>query len=323
MTNERLAESTNREMALSPSVRAFLRDARQGLSLPVPGHGNTSARLRALREQAAMDASVGRLFEAHIDARTILFEASVRPPSAAALAVWASGPSASLSLERRGDRFVLSGKRSFCGGASVVDAALVVVDSADGQRLVLIDLHQPGVVVDSHVWKADAFRDAGIATVHFTNVELSADALIGPPGWYGSRPGFWYGAVSVAALWAGIADSVLARLPALRRHRDEIASVSAGSIEASMWAVSALLDQAGAQIDAPLVSRGPRAAKAIALACRHTVRSHIESAIRCFDEEVGPAAAAFDAELGRTRNELAMSLAQSHGPRDLLALAQP
>ena len=327
-------------MSVPPAVRLFVRDARRGLSLPIPGHGNTPERFRALRGEAAKDASVGRLFEAHTDAITILFEASMPPPPMAALAVWASGPATSSFVDKDGDRFVLNGKRAFCGGASVVDAALVIADSPEGERLVLVDLRQPGVFVDSGVWKAEAFRDAGISTVHFTNVGVGPDAFVGPPGWYGSRPGFWYGAVGVAAVWAGITDSLLARLPGLRRYKDDISHAATGSIEASMWAVSALLEQAGTQIDAPpdtertgafgpgrdgwsLDTHGFQSARTIALACRHTVRLLLESAISAFDEEVGPAAVAFDADLARARAELTMSLAQTHRVRDLVVLAQP
>ncbi len=303
-------------------VASFLREAREGASLPVPGLGRTTERLRALRERAANNASVGRLFEAHTDAMAILFEASIPPPPLTALAVWASGPTSSLTLQQDGERCAVNGKRSFCGGASVVDAALVTVDSPDGQRLVLVDLHQPGIRVERGTWKTEAFRHAGIATVHFTDVELRSDAFIGPPGWYGSRRGFWYGAVGVAAVWAGIADSLLSWLPTLRRHSDDLALVATGSIESSMWAVTALLEQAGSQIDGPPDPHPVQGAKSIALSCRHNVRLLLDAAMLAFDHEVGPAAIAFHPELGRMRAELSLALSQTHGPRDLLVLAQ-
>lgn len=306
----------------SIEVASFLREAREGASLPVPGLGRTAERLRALRERAANNASVGRLFEAHTDAMAILFEASIAPPPLAALAVWASGPTSSLTLGHDNEGLVLNGKRAFCGGASVVDAALVTVDSTEGERLVLVDLHQRGVRVESGTWKTEAFRDAGIATVHFDDVQLDSNALVGPPGWYGSRRGFWYGAVGVAAVWAGMADALLSWLPTLRRHSDDLALVASGSIESSMWAVSAFLNHASAQIDAPAEVDGVPGAKSIALACRHNVRSLLESAMVAFDDEIGPAPRAFHPEVGRMRAELSLALTQSHGARDLILLAQ-
>lgn len=308
--------------AVSPAVESFLRDARSGFALPFPGLGKTSERLRALRTQAATDTSVGRLLEAHSDAIAILFEASVRPPSNAALAVWASGPTTSARVETKRAGFVLNGQRSFCGGATIVDAALITADSPHGEQLLLVHLNQPGVSVDPETWKVAAFRDAGISTVHFTDVHLEPSTFIGPPRWYGSRPGFWFGAVGVGAVWAGIADLLLASLPRLRRHGDDISRVATGSIEAAMWAVSALLDQAAAQIDAPAPTDPAHRAKSIALSCRHIVRTLLESAILAFDQEAGPAAVAFDPDLARTRTELQMSLGQTHGARDLILLGQ-
>ncbi len=319
--NERRPDRPTLSASPSASVVAFLDDARRGCALPLPGNGHTPERLLRLRQQAALDPSVGRLFEAHADALAILAEAGVAPPSAAALAVWASGRTGATALSESGDSFVLNGMRAFCGGASLVDAALMITDSPDGERLVLIDLRQPGVRVDSGTWKTDAFRDAGIGTVSFTDARVEHEGLIGRPGWYGSRDGFWHGAVGVAAIWAGIADSILCSLPRLRRYKDELSHLASGSIQAAMWAVSALLDQAGQQIDRLGRSGSTHASKSIALSCRHSIRSLLESALVSFDQEVGPAATAFDTALGQRRAELALALAQGHGPRDLVVLS--
>lgn len=309
--------------SVPPAVRSFLHQARRGCSLPHPGLGETSKRLRLLRGEAAADPSVGRLVEAHADAMAMFAEAGVIPRPATAFAVWASGRPGSTTLKPSGATFILNGTRVFCGGAAIVDAALVITDSPDGERLVLVDLRQAGIRVDIGTWKSDAFRDAGIATVHFTDVIVEPDDLIGPPGWYGSRPGFWHGSVGVAALWVGIAESILSSLDRLRRHQDETSCIASGTIAASMWAASSLLDQAGQQIDALGEKSAPGEAKAVALSCRHIVRHLLETAIAVFDQEVGPAATAFDAVLGRRRAELTLALAQSHGMRDLIVLAQP
>jgi hypothetical protein len=198
---------------------------------------------------------------------------------------------------------------------------MVVVDTPAGQRLALVDLHQPGVIVDPTTWTSDAFRDAGIATVNFRNVHVATEALIAPPGWYGSRRGFWFGAVGVAATWAGIADSLVALLPRLVRRADEQSKVSMGEIEASLWANTALLDHAGRTIDGP-ANNGVEGAQSLALACRHGVRSAIERIVAFVDQEVGPAAFAFDPEFQRIRLELTMSLLQDHGARDLAAITR-
>ena len=43
--------------------------------------------------------------------------------------------------------------------------------------------------------------------VMFSFRPLDPTAMIGTPGFYTNRPGFWQGAVGVAAVWAGIGDN--------------------------------------------------------------------------------------------------------------------
>lgn len=302
-----------------PEGQAFLRDARRGIDLPLPGGGNTVERFAEFRRQGAANASVGRLYEAHADAFAILREARRAITPGKALAVWAAGGSKPLRLigDPEGQDFVLDGRKVFCGGSSLVDAALVTAEGVNGQRLVMVDLKQPGVWVDSTTWKIAAFRDAGIGTVDFCQVPIMADCVIGPPNWYGSRTGFWHGAVGVAAVWAGIADSIVARIPELLRRNDQLTNAAIGEVRATSWAVGALLSAAAAQIDAyPNLAHTE-----MALSCRYSVRVHIDRMMQIFDQEVGPAGAAFNADLNRTRQELALALSQSHGARDLATIA--
>lgn len=300
--------------------RPFIEVARNGIDLPLPGCGKTAERFDELRRQAKANSSVGRLYEAHADAIAILHEADRSPQPGKALAVWASAGSKPLRLfgSHGKDRFVLDGRKSFCGGASLVDAALVTAESADGQQLVLIELDQPGVGIDDTVWKTPAFRDAGICTVEFLNIPVDPSRLIGPPNWYGSRTGFWHGAVGVAAVWAGIADAIAIQMSELLRHHDQLADVAIGEVEAAQWAVGALLRAAASEIDARPLS----AHAETALSCRYAIHAHIERILQTFDQEVGPAGVVFNEELGTLRQELALSLAQSHGNRDLAVLAK-
>ncbi len=277
-------------------------------------------RFAEFRRQAASNPSVGRLYEAHADAVAILHESGRAYVPGKALAVWASGGSKPLRLigDRSGQNLLLDGRKMFCGGASIVDAALVTAEATDGQRLVLVDLNHPRIRVDTTTWKSAAFADAGICTVDFLCVPIRPHNLIGPPNWYGSRTGFWHGAVGVAAVWAGVADVIVSRMPALLRRDDQLSEVAMGEVTSASWAVGALLSAAAAQIDAhPNLSH-----MEMALSCRHAVRVHIDRMLQVFDQEVGPAAIAFNEELGRTRQELALALSQSHGARDLAAIAK-
>ena len=199
-------------------TEGFLADARRGMDIALPGRGGTAERFAHLRQCAAIDASLGRLVESHTDAVALLREAGRTPPPGAALAVWASDAREWLLLQRSGPRFRLRGTKQFCGGATLVDVALLTVpfddapfEAADAPTvLVIVPMGQPGIRVDPTVWTAPAFTDAGISTVRF-DIELDASCIVGPPDFYTERPGFWQGAVGVAAVWAGIGDGLISR----------------------------------------------------------------------------------------------------------------
>lgn len=306
----------------SAAVDDFVQNARCGVSLPAPGHGETAERFASLRRSSHMNASVGRLLEAHEDAVAILAEAAVLPPAHTSLAVWASGPTDNVRLTRNANSYTLSGSRSFCGGAAIVDAALVLCESSEGEQIVLVDVTSANVHVDPTSWTVPAFREAGICTVHFDDIEVTPPQCIGPPNWYGARSGFWFGAMGVAALWAGLADSLFERLPELQRRKDSLSELAFATIDTSMWSVSALLSYAADRIDGHHTDRRqPNLFGMVdAVSCRHAIRTHIDVAIKCFDEEVGPAPYVRDAALAQLRSELAIALSQHHGQRDLLML---
>ena len=299
----------------------FLADARSGIDIELPARGHTAERFALFRQYASIDASLGRLVESHADAVAILREAGRTPPPGAALAVWASDARASLLLRRCGGRFRLRGTKRFCGGATLVDVALLTVpfddapfEAADAPTvLVIVPMCQTGIRVDPTVWTAPAFTDAGISTVRF-DIELDASCIVGPADFYTERPGFWQGAIGVAAVWAGIGDGLIGR--ASFRRDDELAAVARGEIAAHRWAIDATLAQAAATIDrAPMAS-----AEQVALATRHVVASSLVEILRVLDQESGPAPIAFDFDWQRRRLELTMSVLQEHGPRDVAGL---
>lgn len=301
------------------SVEEFLSDARSGAEMPAPGSGRTAERFAALRQQAAIDSSIGRLAESHADALAILREAGHEPPHAAALAVWASETGGSLIVRREECGFRLVGRKGFCGGATVVDSALITahLESSDGVEpiMLLVPLRRPGIRIDPSVWNTPAFPDAGISLVEF-DVVLDVGSVIGPPGFYTDRPGFWQGAVGVAATWAGIGDALVER--AVFRADDSMATLARGEIAAHRWGIDAALAHAAAGIDA-----SPNAdAQPIALASRHVIARALDAILRLLDHETGPGPVAFDALWQRRRLELTLSLLQSHGRRDVASLAE-
>jgi hypothetical protein len=294
-------------------VRSFLAAARSGATLPLPGKGETSRRLSCLRAMSARNASLGRLLEAHCDAQAIFADANVAVPTGQAVAVWAI--SRIVATSRPGG-LVLNGTQQFCGGAGVVDGALIAVSSDEGERLVFVRLNQSGVSIDLSTWKAAAFRDASVGTVHLCNVEIPCADMVGNPHFYSSRTGFWWGAVGVAACWAGIADGIMNMHRLQSRKCDEIASVSLGLQTSLAFGIDAVLDFAGRCIDESTGESG----RVLALSVRHQVAAAAGQILDALEKEVGPGPLAFDPEWSRATTELRMALGQQHGDRDLREL---
>src|SRR4029450_877265 len=98
------------------------------------------------------------------------------------------------------------------------------------------------------------------------------------PGFYVERPGFWHGAIGVAAVWAGGADGLATTVRARVHASDVQARTHLGAIEAARWGMRAVLADAGRAIDA---DPGDRAGVGFprALTVRHLVVEHCETVL--------------------------------------------
>jgi len=91
-------------------------------------------------------------------------------------------------------------------------------------------------------------------------------------------------------------------------------------MRSSLWAMEALLDAAGAEID-----RSPTdgvAARVRALRVRHLVETHATDILRRLARAYGPHPLAFDQAVSTRYQELDLYLRQSHAERDLHALGE-
>ena len=177
---------------------------------PLPGKGCTFVRLKLLAETCRIDVAVGRLVEAHADALAILAELGSKDPSPDDLqgqrwAVWAAGPRDSLLGHKSAGRWRVTGSKRWCSGASFVTHALVDALTDDGQQLFMVHLSESGVRVEPSDWAGAGMSRADTRIVDFVNVEAWP---LGRPGSYLERPGFWGGAIGVAACWHGATLSV-------------------------------------------------------------------------------------------------------------------
>ena len=289
-------------------------------TLPLPGHGATPVRLLRLFEAGREDLTLAKLVEAHWDAAAILAEAGRQPVPDAIYAVWAAEmPGSSLTLAP--DHLTLTGAKPFCSGSTLVDRALITaLDPTGNHYLVDLDLrsNDAHIAFDGSFWQTSAFADTLTANATLTAATISHNDILGPPGWYLSRPGFWHGALGPAACWAGGASGLL-DYARRQKRRDPHTLAHLGAIEANIWAMRAYLQQAGTQIDAN--PNDSAAAHTLALTVRHLIEQSCNDTLRRFARAYGPHPLAADADISRRYHELDLYVRQSHAERDLEALA--
>lgn len=294
--------------------------------LPVPAAGHTSERHRRLFDVARRDVALARLVEAHVDALAILAEAGRAPRPRVAYGVWAADAPADrlhVSPQQRPGIVGLTGTKAFCTGAGIVDRALVTVSAGSDVILVDVDVRPSAEVgFDNSDWVAAAFADTRTARAAFAGVNVAPDDVIGEPGWYLDRVGFWHGACGPAACWAGGAagladwmlDAVRDKPP--EPHRD----AHLGALQATRWRMTAALAGAGDEIDRSPLDQP--AAHRLALALRADVERGCTEIVDHIGRAMGPRPAAFEPAISRRLAEVQLYIRQCHAERDLEALGR-
>lgn len=299
-------------------ARACLADG--FLDLPRPGHGATYARYAALAAFGAVDLDLARLAEAHTDALAILADlGGDRRPGL--WGVWAANPPADpVRAVRDGRQWCLEGIKPWCSGAGICDHALVTAQDDDGYRLFAVDLDGDSAAAVGEVWDAPAMRGSDTRPVRFT----AAPAVpVGDPEAYLARPGFWHGAVGVAAVWWGGARGVAQALARAdeRRPLHPHAAAHAGAVDAALWAAEAAVRHAATAVDAdPHDSTGT--ARLVAMRARAVVERSATEVIDRVGRALGAAPLAMDGDHARQVTDLALYLRQSHAERDLEELGR-
>lgn len=297
--------------------------ARQALrchpGLPLPGAGRTLERWRTLARIAAADVCLAKVLEAHYDAQAILAELGMPAPDPGRLlAVWAAqAPGARLDWQPDGNGGGhLSGGKPWCSGASLVDAALVTAHEGERDRLLLVDLRQPGVTPREEGWAAVGMARIASGQVAFERVPAVA---VGAPGDYLRRPGFWHGGAGVAACWYGAATAIAATLQGHAKvQRDPHAAAHLGAIDLSLQAAAALLRELAARIDAepeqPHRDAVTRVRAFVERACSETIER--------VGRALGPAPLCGDRAHALRCADLAVFVRQSHAEHDWEALGR-
>lgn len=304
---------------LLPELLQALRAEQLDL-LPLPGHGRTLERWRALARVAGCDLGLAKLYEGHTDALAILAECGAPQHAHDGIwGMWAAEPPDDRAhiVARHGERVQLQGRKAWCSGALQIDRALLTAWENDQPQLVAIELSHPSQRIQAEQWQAVGMASTASVTVEFDN---SPGLAIGTPGQYLSRPGFWQGGAGIAACWYGAAEALAGYL---REHcnkprPDPHADAHLGAVDAALYGARAALRECAAWID-----QHPQDDASFEV--RRT-RAQIEQAVEQVIQHVGRALGATpfcrSSHFARLSADLPVYLRQSHAERDLAELGQ-
>lgn len=291
------------------------------LNLPLPGGGATAERWRRLSRLTEIDVVAGRLAEAHTDAVAILAELAGPAPQPDVLwGVWAAeAPDATVTATSVGDRMVLDGTKAWCSGAGLCAWALVTARLDDGQRaLFAADLRDERAQPLAATWRNPGMADSDTRSVRFSSAPV---VQVGGPGDYLQRPGFWFGAIGVAACWLGAARAVAEPLyeRAAAGTADPHALAHLGAVDAALTGAGATLAAAACRVDGDPLNRSGQA-ELVARRVRAVIEAAAEEAIVRTGRALGPGPLCLDGDHARRVADLTVYLRQSHAERDLEAL---
>jgi alkylation response protein AidB-like acyl-CoA dehydrogenase len=303
-------------------VKHWLESGR--LDLPLPASGRTAERWHRLALLAEEDIVAARIAEAHADAVAILHELGGKPPEPGQLwGVWAAeSPEAVLTATNiGGGAFTLDGTKVWCSGAGFCTHALVTARLDDGRRgLFAAVVTDPAVKALPTTWWNAGMAGSDTRPVQFSNAQAVA---VGDPGDYLTRPGFWHGAIGVAACWLGGARKVAEPLYrcAGSQSADAYSLAHLGAVDAALAAGDAMLAAAAAQIDADPFDRTNRA-ELLARRARSVVEHAADESITRTGRALGPGPLCQDGRHAQRVADLSIYIRQSHAERDLAELGK-
>lgn len=294
------------------------------LDLPLPASGRTAERWRRLALLAEGNLVAARIAEAHVDAVAILDELGGKPPESGQLwGVWAaeSRDTVLAATNLGGGAFALSGTKVWCSGAGFCTHALVTARLDNGrQGLFAVALDDPAVKPLPSTWCNVGMAGSDTRPVLFSNAQAVA---VGDPGDYLNRPGFWHGAIGVAACWLGGARRVADPLYrcASSESADAYALAHLGAVDAALAAADAILAAAASHIDHHPFERVD-AAELLARRVRAVVEHAVDEAITRTGRALGAGPLCQDGRHAQRVADLTVYVRQSHAERDLAELGR-
>ncbi|MEP9362681.1 acyl-CoA dehydrogenase family protein [Nocardioides sp. CN2-186] len=297
-------------------LRALELAERWGVRLPAPGRGRTAHLWAALATLGAVDLTVARAVEPHLDAAAILDE-----QRDGTWGVWAAeGPGVRLRAVPTADGATLTGRKPWCSLAADLTHALVTAWVDDERRqLFAVDLRQQGVATVDAPWVS-----RGLSAVRSTPVDFhdAAATPVGEPGWYLRRDGFAWGGIGVAAIWYGASVGLARRIwrQAAERELDQVGQLHLGRVDVALTAASSVLLGAADAVDHGRAAGDD--GMLLALRVRQVVADAAESTLLAADHALGPGPLTTEEEHAGRVADLRVYLRQHHAERDTATLGR-
>jgi hypothetical protein len=164
--------------------------------------------------------------------------------------------------------------------------------------------------------------DSMSETLEFAGPAIGRDSEVGGPGFYLERPGFWFGAIGVAACWYGGAAGLVRHLAdSLDSATSELVLSELGHAVAHVGAMRRVLRDSAREIDAdPRDIEGGGIARALVV--RHAVRHGATEVLDLVASAGGARTLSLDRAQSRRAADLYVYLAQHHGPQDAAELGR-
>ena len=275
---------------------------------------STLLRWQVLAYISSIDLTLAKWFESHLDALSILYELGHGETQQGLWAVWAAEGHPNPIRYQDGK---ISGSKSWCSGAHIVDYALMTYRDEQGKsQLLTVAMNQSGIDIDNSAWQAVGMQATDTATVTFDHV---AATQVGAPNAYLDRVGFWHGAAGVAACWYGATASLASYLiESYQQKPNDYKAMYLGEISSDLAVSRQYLHQVAYLIDSQ-----PEDNHELAI---RQLRTNIEQLARQVIETVGQAlgAAPFcgNAHFATLSADLTVFIRQSHGAFDLQRIGE-
>jgi hypothetical protein len=148
--------------------------------------------------------SVGRIFEAHVNALHLIARYGAATATQDLHALWVTDPPTNpLTMRQSGDRIFLHGGKQFCSAAGYATGALVTAQDDNGDTRMLVLPLGIGEKVTPLPSPLQGMRAAVTGAVDFTGCEVPSASLLGDPGNYLQEPEFSAGAWRGSAVALG------------------------------------------------------------------------------------------------------------------------